>query len=147
MPNEELIESGVVLKTYQGHAEVLLSGGDNCEECSAKLFCKPGDDNRKILEVIDPLNSVPGDEVIISVEGKSIFKVSFLLYGVPLIILIAAIIVGVEIFKNSYSPELFSFLFSLALTGAYYVLFLFVSRNRNNDELMPKITSKINPCL
>ena len=147
MPIEEIVEKGIVLKSSKGHAEVALTSGDNCGECSAKLFCKPADDDKKILEVLDPLHSAPGDEVIISVEGKSIFKVSFFLYGVPLIILIAAIIVGVEIFKNSYSPELFSFLFSLALTGAYYILFLIVSRNRNNDELMPKITSKINPCL
>ncbi len=144
MPIEEIVEKGIVLKSSKGHAEVALTSGDNCGECSAKLFCKPGDDDKKILEVLDPLHSAPGDEVIISVEGKSIFKVSFLLYGVPLIILILAIIVGVEIFKNSYSPELFSFLFSLVITGVYYTLFLFISKKRNNDALIPKITSILN---
>jgi sigma-E factor negative regulatory protein RseC len=145
MANEEIIEKGIVLNSSGGYAKVELSGGDNCKECSAKLFCKPSDDERKILEVLDPINSFPGDEVIISVDGRSIFKVSFLLYGIPLIILISVIIFGIELFKDSSSPELFSFLLSFVITGLYYFLFLTVSKNRNNDGLMPKITSIINP--
>lgn len=143
MAGEEIIEKGIVVNVEEGYADVALSGGDNCEECSAKLFCKPSDGEQKILQVIDPLKTELGDEVSISVSGSSIFKVSFFLYGAPLIILIAAIVGGVEYFKGTAMPELYSFLFSLFCVGTYYVVFLLISKKRNNNNLMPKITSVI----
>lgn len=143
MAAEEIIEKGIVVTADNGYADIALLGGDNCGECSAKLFCKPSEGEQKILQVVDSYKTEPGDEVSISVSGSSIFKVSFFLYGLPLIIIIASVIAGVEYFKETTQPELYSFLVSICFITVYYILFLFIGKKRNNNNLMPKITSVI----
>ena len=136
---EEITEQGIVISSENGIAEVALLESDNCEECSAKIICKPKADNEKILTVIDEFNASPGDEVSISIEGKELFKASLFLYGLPLIILVLGIYLGMNIFPQDNKLELYSFLSGLAAMSIYFISFFLISKLSSAKENFPKI--------
>ncbi|GJQ62558.1 MAG: hypothetical protein SCALA702_16110 [Melioribacteraceae bacterium] len=140
MIHEEFNEDGIVIESVDGKADVALLRTDNCEECSAKIFCKPKADNTKILRVSDPIGVQPGDQVRISVGGGSILKYSLIVYGIPLFLLVGGILFGYYLFANSASPELFSFIFGLILTAIYFFVAYITLRNNINDNIIPRIT-------
>lgn len=144
---ENIIEEGIIIKSKDGLAEVDLSAGEGCEECSAKLFCKPSEerDNSKILTVEDPFGVKIGDKVKVSVESEAVFKASLILYGIPLLILLLGIIIGMELFTNYSQPELFSFLFTVAILAGYYTtIFLWGVLKKKNAQRLPRIIAKLN---
>ena len=118
--NEELVEHGIVIKADNEFAEVELVGNDNCKECSAKLFCKPSEDESRILKVSNSINLKNGDNVSISIKGKNLITASLNLYLYPLIILIISIFLGSILFSTYSQPELFSFLFGTIMVMIYY---------------------------
>jgi sigma-E factor negative regulatory protein RseC len=138
MKDEILVEEGIVLSASDGIVEVSLSKSDNCDTCSAKIICKPGDSEKKVLKVLDPFGVLPGDIVKISIQGADVLKASFILYGLPLVILIAGIFSGLSLFSGNEQQELFSFLFSLGLVAVYY-LFVKSLQNKRGKENLPKI--------
>ena len=128
--NEELTEQGIVVKSDEGITEIELLSNDNCEECSAKLFCKPREDSARILQVTDPTKLNEGDKVSISISGKSLLMASFNLYLYPLLILIVTILIGTSLFSNSRQPELFSLSSAIILVIIYYFTFFKISKTR-----------------
>jgi len=138
MTIETLIEEGIVLESCKGIAVIELKSNENCHTCGAKPFCKPEDSEKNKIKVSDPFGVFPGDIVKISVEGKTILKASFSLYGFPLIILIFSITTGLIIFKNYIYAELYSFLFGIMSVSIYY-LFLFRFSLKKNANSIPKI--------
>jgi sigma-E factor negative regulatory protein RseC len=120
MYNEELIEEGIVKSSKDGMAEIIISNSAHCEECSAKVYCKPNSGDNRTIVVHDTLGLKPGDFVLISVSGQKIFQTSFFLYGLPLIILILGLFIGFNIFNSQ--KELFSTLLSIVLLAVYFFL-------------------------
>lgn len=59
---EELTEDGIAI--------IVISDSDNCCECSAKLYCKPGKSDKRILTVKDPFSVTAGDKVRVSIKGS-----------------------------------------------------------------------------
>ena len=133
---EELFEYGVVIKSENGIAEIALNENSSCEECSAKIFCSPASNNLRTLLVSDTLHSKKGDEVKISVKGQEVLKASFLLYGVPLLLLLFGIIIGTNIFKGTNYSELISFFLGFVITSIYYVLF-YIKNYKNKKSFLP----------
>ena len=132
MNKEELVEEGIVLTANDGKAEIMVIDSDSCEECSAKIYCKPSSENKKTLLVKDPFGVKPGDKVKVALQGANLFKASGILYGIPLLILIAGILVGVNIFENSSNKEVYAFLLSVSACALYYFVvydFLFFLQN------------------
>lgn len=128
--NEELVEHGIVVNTENGFAEVELLGNDNCEECSAKIFCKPREENSRTLKVTNSINLKNGDNVSISIKGKNLIAATLNLYFYPLLVLIISIFFGSRIFADYSPPELYSFLLGIALVAIYYfILFSFSKKS------------------
>ena len=127
--NEELTEQGIVVKSEEGITEIELLSNENCEECSAKLFCKPREDSARILQVTEPTELKKGDKVSISISGKSLLIASFNLYLYPLLILIISILIGTNLFSNSNQPELYSLAAGIVLVIIYYFAFFKISKN------------------
>ncbi len=141
MQSETIVEKGIVLKTDKGYAEIALIEEGSCEECSAKIFCKPAEKkDSKILEVEDPFGVQPGDEVQIQIAGEAILKASFLLYGMPLILIILGIISGISFFAETALPELFSFLFGIGLTALYFSGIFLLRKLKHTKPKLPRIT-------
>lgn len=137
MYNEELIEEGIVTKSYDGIAEVMIFNSDRCEECSAKIYCKPSNSSERTLIVRNPLGAKIGDKVRIVIKGSKILSASFLLYGIPLILLIVGISLGYYLFNDN--KELLSTLLSLVLIAIYSIIFLRISK-KNKYSSYPEIT-------
>lgn len=138
MNNEVLVEEGIVLSVDNGIAEISVIQNENCGECSAKIICKPNKDDRNILRVEDPLGVKPGDTVKIEIQGSSLLKVSFQLYGIPLILLLVGILFGTSIFSGYKFSELYSVLFGLGLIVIYF-LFTFSRSRSQRNQILPKI--------
>lgn len=131
MYNEELTEEGIVKESKDGIATVVISNSDNCEECTAKLYCKPGNTKQRSLTVNDPLGVNVGDSVKVSIKGSQILRVSFLIYGMPLILILAGLFLGMQVFQ--INKELFSTLFAVGLVLAYTSIILLVDKKKKHD--------------
>ena len=131
MYNEELTEEGIVKELKDGIATVVISNSDNCEECTAKLYCKPGNTKQRSLTVNDPLGVNVGDSVKVSIKGSQILRVSFLIYGMPLILILAGLFLGMQVFQ--INKELFSTLFAVGLVLAYTSIILLVDKKKKHD--------------
>jgi sigma-E factor negative regulatory protein RseC len=136
MYKEELYEEGIVKEAKDGIAIISIQNSDKCEECTAKIYCKPGSSEGRSLTVHDPYGVHPGDKVRIVIKGSKILSASFMLYGIPLILLLAGIFIGMEIFKSNI--ELFSSLLAIGLVVVYSV-FLFLLSKKEKTGHFPKI--------
>ncbi len=128
MYKEELYEDGIVKESKNGLATIIISDSGHCEECSAKLYCKPGNSNQRSLTAADPYGVHPGDKVRVSISGSKILSAAFLLYGNPLILLLAGLLIGNKIFQNN--QELYSTLLSISLILIYVIMMIVYSRNK-----------------
>lgn len=130
MYKEELTEEGIVKESKNGIATIVISNSDQCDECSAKLYCKPGNSNERSLIVKDPFGTTAGDRVLVSINGSKILGISFLIYGIPLALLLAGIIIGMKVFITN--KEIFSTLLAIGLVLIYILIIVFKLRKRNN---------------
>lgn len=126
MYTEELYEEGIVKEAHDGIAEIVISDSEHCQECSAKIYCKPGSSNQRCLTVKDPFGAHPGDKVRVVIKGSKILLASFYIYGVPLILLLLGILIGMNLFKTD--KELFSSLSGIGLVSVYAILMSIFSK-------------------
>lgn len=140
MNDEAIIEEGIVSSASNGIAEISLIENSSCEECSARIICKPKNYDRKIIEVVDPFGVSPGDTVKIYIKGSTLLRISFILYGIPLILLILGIAIVTIVLNNHPSVDFFSFLTGVGLAGFYY-LFLFLNKPAKILVITPRIIS------
>ena len=130
MYTEKLTEEGIVKESKDGIATIVISNSDNCEECTAKLYCKPGNSNERSLTVKDTFGVVVGDKVRVSIKGSQILRVSFLIYGISLILILVGLFFGMQFFQ--IHKELFSTLFAVGLVSIYILIILFIDKKRNS---------------
>lgn len=134
---EKVTEKGIVVNSANGFVEIELLSNDNCEECSAKIFCSPNTDKKKILKINTASDFNKGEKVDVIIEGKNLLFASFNLYLYPLLILIVTLFLGTKIFSNTNAPEIYSFLISIVLVTIYYFIFFVISKKVNSVE--PKV--------
>lgn len=135
---EEYIESGIVLRIADGIAEINLQKNAACKECSS-IFCKPNEDGDNIVFATDSLGVKPGDRVSISIGGGAVYKASFYLYALPLIILVTSLLTCLELLAGSAQKELYSFLASMGIAVLYYLGLRLFSAMSNAKPHLPKI--------
>jgi sigma-E factor negative regulatory protein RseC len=133
MYKEELYEEGIVMESKDGIAVISIHDPDKCEECSARIYCKPGNSKDRSLTVRDPFGVHPGDKVRVVIKGGKILSASLLLYGFPLILLLAGIFIGMEIFPKN--KELYSSILAVGLIMIYALSFFFLSKRKKISSL------------
>jgi sigma-E factor negative regulatory protein RseC len=131
MYKEELTEEGIVKASKDGIAEIIISDSNHCEECSAKIYCKPGNEKFRTLLAKDPFNSESGDKVVVSIKGSRIMLVSFLIYGLPLLLMIFGLILGYRIFEHN--KEILSTILAFGLIVIYALIFLLVDKKSHHN--------------
>jgi len=157
-PNREtLLEEGEVLAVHSAshdapaRVSVRLIAGDHCEGCAAKSMCKSEQGDRRIMEAIDPLGVAVGDRVQVSVPGEAVLKASFLVYGLPLLLLLAGVWLGSLIWapENEYR-DLWSFLLGAGLAAAALPMVRVMVNQRDSSGrqvLEPRIASRLTEAL
>lgn len=142
MYREELYEEGIVKEAKDGIAIISIQDSDRCEDCTAKIYCKTGNTDERSLSVRDPYGAQPGDKVRVVINGSKILSASFMLYGIPLILLLAGIFIGLEIFQTNM--ELYSSLFAMGLV-LIYMLFILLFRRKEKINSYPEIVFVSSP--
>ncbi len=138
---ETLLEEGVVLSVHSGNARIHLVAGDHCDGCPASSVCKPSDGERRVLDVDDPVGTTPGDRVRVMVTGGAVLRASFLVYGLPLILLVAGVAIGSKIWPSGTARgDLLSFGLGAGLAALAAPLAAWWARQHGRDQaLSPRI--------
>lgn len=125
-------EIGCVLSSLAGRATVRIPRSKECAGCSGCAMMDP--EQGMIAEVEDPLGASPGDTVriqTVGVEGKA--KAALLLFGFPLLLLLAGAIGSQPLYRRlplGGLAELLSVLTGLALMAGAFALVYAVRRAR-----------------
>lgn len=88
-------EEGVVAEIEGTIAKVAILKKSACEQCAASGVCHPGD--QEYLEAANPLGAVKGQRVKVVVAPQIYLKASIILYGIPMVALIAGAIIAKNI--------------------------------------------------
>ncbi len=90
--SEIAVESGIVIQTQGDRALVRLLENEACEECNARIFCRPGTDGVREMHVYNRVKAGVGDRVDIVEIGNILLKMSLMQFGVPLLGLMLGIL-------------------------------------------------------
>ncbi len=91
------IEEGVVLETSNQKALVRIQQGSACASCGSRDSCDISSGKNMTIEVSNDLKAKIGDLVQISLPESSLLKLSFLVYLLPVIALVAGACVGAKL--------------------------------------------------
>ncbi|MEW6409143.1 MAG: SoxR reducing system RseC family protein [Nitrospirota bacterium] len=86
-------EIGIVLSTSGNMAKVEIQKTSACDACPTAKVCHPAGGGM-IMEVSNPVGAVVGDKVNVGIEAQIYLKASFIVYAIPVILLIAGAIFG-----------------------------------------------------
>ncbi len=118
-------ETGVVQKTEGVTATVLVQKRGACEGCTSTGTCETTKDGM-VIEALNPVQAKPGQTVSIAITPISYLKGTMLVYGFPLVALIAGAVIGKNI-GDKYIVSYDSDLVAAALGfGAFIAAFLLV---------------------
>jgi sigma-E factor negative regulatory protein RseC len=150
---EVLHEEGVVTdlatptSAGMGRVRVLLTGGDHCEGCPASAICRPDDGERRFLDVLDPVGVAVGDRVRVAVPGGAVLRASFLVYGLPLLLLVVGVAVGMRIWPAEETMrDLYSFVLGAGLAAAAVPVVARMARDAEAagaELLEPRVAEKL----
>ncbi len=90
-----IVETGIVLETKDDLAKVQIKQGKSCKGCAmGKLgMCRPGGAGMVLL-VKNPLKAKEGDTVMIGLDKKTHTKGYFIVFILPMIILVISTVAG-----------------------------------------------------
>ena len=131
MYNEELTEEGIVKESENGIATIAISNSDKCEECTAKLYCKPGNSNDRSLLVKDPFGVKSGDKVKVMIKGSKLISAAFKIYGVPLLLLLLGLFIGMKIFTEN--KEILTTIISFGFVSIYLMILWGLNKKKSNE--------------
>ncbi len=123
-----LTEEGVVIKSSTGlisKALVRTSRSTACRSCASRSSCGGKSDAEDVeIEVSNMVGASVGDEVILGIEFSPLFRVTFLIYILPILSMIFGACLGhwLVSFCKEYFP---SMTFEAPILTTF--LFLFVS--------------------
>ncbi|CAG1772275.1 hypothetical protein BAC3_02469 [uncultured bacterium] len=142
MFREELHEEGIVRSVHEGITIVSVVKSDECHSCGAQSICKPESGKEKTIAVVNDMGAKPGERVTISIQGGAVIQASFALYGIPLLLLVAGIWLGVTLFSGHPMQDVFGFLGGVTLMALYYVIYYQVNKSRKGARVqLPVITA------
>ncbi len=123
---------GTVIKVEDKKAMVRFKRTDACGHCNA---CFHLGSNEADIEIDNTLKAAAGDQVVIELHGKSVFKASLIMYGVPII----GLIVGAGI--GSTIGDLYAAVGGVLLAfGAFFIIRAFEPKLSKLTEYKPRMT-------
>ncbi len=117
-------EEGIIEKTSNNKAMVSMQQSSACASCSSKGGCRVSSDQQVMIEVVNDLHAKVGDRVEISMGSGSLLKVSFFVYFIPILALIAGALAGDSLARSLHiEASLGSILGAVIAMGiTFYVL-------------------------
>jgi sigma-E factor negative regulatory protein RseC len=110
--------------------EVEVNKISACSTCSLKGGCGVSSDSSKNTYIIDnTVNANVGDELIIKIKQKALYKSVFIAYVLPIII----ILITATIIDYLFKKEIYTAVFSLVTAGIYFLILKFILKNKQSD--------------
>ena len=91
-----IVETGIVTKTEDTIAKVMVQKRGACDGCNAKGTCASTPEGMEI-SALNPVQASVGQRVKVSLRPDTYLKGTMLVYGLPLVLFIAGAIVGKNI--------------------------------------------------
>ncbi len=136
-------EEGIIIKVFTTTAMVKTLQMTACESCAERDHCHTSGGGQKIMEVEadNPVGAELGDRVVVSFATGQLFKLSFLLYVFPIIIMIAGALIGERMAENlNANPSAMSaFLGFTFFFAAMAVVKLLDKKARKTGKYRPEI--------
>lgn len=146
---EVLTRTGVV-RAIQGRMAVVMTRMEpECESCKAKEACFTfgGGGANAEIRARNTAGAEVGDIVTISMAGSSLIKVSFLVYMLPILALIAGIVLGHWL--STVTPVNENILVGVLGLCAFSATFVWLKKKggslSNRPGFVPEITSRQTP--
>ena len=101
-----LEEEGKVVRLEEGYAIIHTERGSSCDACSAKSSCHTmSDPGGKTMEMraINSAGAEVGDKVRVAIDSIVLLRSSFLVYVMPLIVMITGGVLG-DSYARNYMP-------------------------------------------
>jgi len=139
---ERLVEDAVVLGWDAGPpatAELRLVAGEGCEECAARLICRPEDGERRRLRLLSPEPLATGARVRVEVGGGRALAASLWLYGGPLAGFVAGTLAGWALLPATPARERLAFAAGLAGVALAWGLARLHLRRAGDDWLVARL--------
>ncbi len=129
-------EEGTVAEVEGGIAKVAVLKKSACEQCAASGVCHPGD--QEYLEAANPLGAKKGQRVKVVLAPQIYLKASIILYGIPMVALVAGAIIGKNIairYAGEPNSDLWAFIAGMA---CMVISFLFIRSYNKKVEKTQK---------
>ena len=101
-------EKGIIEKISHSDAVVRIQKSSACAHCESRGACQVSEGKAMLIEVANDLQAKVNDHVEISVPEGSLLKLSFLVYFVPILALIAGALGGSVLAPSSSSASAFT---------------------------------------
>jgi positive regulator of sigma E activity len=135
-------EEGTIIKIFEDKAWVRVRRSGMCDACKCRSACGTlGGNETMEAEALNAVNAHPGDRVILKLPSKSLWKISFVFYMLPVFSLIAGVIAGMKLAAHySLEPELGALILgTLGCVLSIFLIKLFARRVRKNREYSPVV--------
>lgn len=136
-------EQGTITRIEGNKAFVLIRRSSMCETCKSSGVCNTlGGGQNMEAEAFNTAAGQVGDRVVLKIPSKSLLKISFVFYMIPVIFLIAGVMVGIK----TGGSELYGLLFGvLGCAFSFLIVRIFAARVRENKEYMPEVIKVFPP--
>lgn len=142
-------EEGTITKVVNDKAWVLVRRSSACDNCKTGGFCNSlGGSSNMEAEAINTAGGKVGDRALLKIAAKSIWKISFMFYMIPVIFLAAGAVVGMELGKKNpaANPDMMSLFFALAACAVgFLIVYLYAKVASKKTEYIPEIIKIIKP--
>lgn len=136
------IEEGIIIKVVDTTAMVKTLQMTACESCSERDHCHTSSSQKSMeVEAVNTAGAQPGDRVAVSFETSQLFKLSFLLYVFPVIVMIIGALIGERMAENFQgNPSAYAAFFGFSFFFAAMAVVKLLDRNaRKTGKYRPEI--------
>ena len=105
MNQEKIVELGRVISTDGSVAVVEVGAADACSRCSAKGVCTSASSGRRYtITVLNRCDARQGDDVMIEITGGRAVYVAFIVYGLPVLLMLASAFTAAALWGETWAP-------------------------------------------
>lgn len=138
-------EEGIVTRTQDDHAWVMVRRSEMCDHCQSKTACHSlGGEMDMETEAVNKAGAREGDRVLLHLESSSLLKIASVFYLIPLIFLITGAFLGKLISPGSDGGAIAGSV--LMLIMAFIPVKLISNSMKNKKNYIPTIM-EIHPSL
>lgn len=136
-------DKGKIISLKGPLAKVELNCLSGCQKCAARQICTNKNQEKGLINVLNPIKASPGDEVMIHIPEDTYSRILIFLFSFLLIAALGGMFVGSFLAGFlSLSPStgaIAGFFLGLTITG----ILLFYRFRKNKNNLYPKIINII----